>query len=171
MNQAVKIILTQMEVHPEDFEVPFVYNDHGYRNNNKWEWLTDRVVRRIERPVDSDTVDHLSFLTDEEVHLIYGKLAEIQEGVFLRTVMQTTMSKPKPEEESGYVISASQPANTPFGAAGPSPVNPVPTSTKISFDATADAYEVTYPNGFSHTFSKADLTNSGIVFHQIVEAP
>ena len=89
--------------------------------------------------------------------------------------MQTTMSKPKPEEEeSGYVTSASQTVstsqmqssqtwgtqlNTLYGAAGPSPVNPVPTSTKISFDATADAYEITYPNGFSHTISKSDVEN------------
>ena len=176
MNQGVELVLKRMESHPEEFEVPFIYNDHGYRNSNKWEWLTDRVVRRIERPADEDTVDHLSFLTDEEVHLIYGKLAEIQEGVFLRTVMQTTLNKSKPEEESEYVISASQTVstsqtqypqvwgthlNTLCGAQGPSPVNPIPTPPKITFDAAADAYEITYPNGFSHTIPKSELANLG----------
>lgn len=186
MNQAVKIILTQMEVHPEDFEVPFIYNEHGYRHNAKWEWLTDRIVRRIERPTDGDVVDHLSFLTDEEVHLIYSKLKEIQKGVFTRAVIQTTMSKPKPEEEEDtfaytsmrtpqVLASAQMPTpqtwvptpqtwgtqfNNLYGAQGPSPVNPIPTSTKISFDAAADTYEITYSNGFSHTIPKSDVEDA-----------
>jgi len=176
MNQAVKIILTQMEVHPEDFESSYIYEDGLRSNSNKWEWMLDRIVNRLERRPEDGLYTPFPFLTDEEVQLIYGKFMEIQEGVFTRTVVKTMLSKPKPEEEdtfSNVMASASQAISTTqmqnpiswgkilnnaYGAAGP--VNPIPTSPKVTFDAAADAYEITYPNGFTQGFPRKELEDA-----------
>lgn len=149
MNQAVKIILTQMEIHPEDFESSYTYEDGLRSNSNKWEWMLDRIVNRLERRPEDSPYNPFPFLTDEEVQLIYGKFMEIQEGVFTRTVMKTMLSKPKPEE-GRYVTSA--------GAA--SPVNPIPTPPKIYFDVAANVYKIAYPNGFTQSFPEKELEDS-----------
>jgi hypothetical protein len=179
MNQAVKIILTQMEIHPEDFEVSYIYEEGLLPYPKKWEWMLDRIVNRLEKRPEGGPYNPFPFITDEEAALIYGKFMEIQEGVFTRTVMKTMMSKPKPEEEEEYLSSAigvgsssqtlstaqalnpwGTQLNTLYGAQGPSPVNPIPTLPKITFDAAADAYEITYPNGFSHPISKSDVEDA-----------
>jgi hypothetical protein len=87
--------------------------------------------------------------------------------------MHTIMNKPEEEKDTAVLFGTTQTVSTTqmqnpiswgtilnnaAGAAGP--VNPIPTSPKITFDAAADAYEITYPNGFSNHVSKSDVEDT-----------
>jgi hypothetical protein len=155
MNQAVELILKRMESHPEEFEIPYIYQE-GFLASSKWGWMIDRITNRLERPHEDGRYNPLAFLTDEEAALIYGKFMEIQEGVFTRAVMHTIMDKSEEEKsEQRFLPTWNTINNTPVGAAAP-----IPTPPKVTYNLANQIYEVTYPNGFTQGFPEKELEDA-----------
>lgn len=134
MNQGVELILKRMESHPEEFEVKFVYDTSGYRQQGKWQWLIDRVAHRAEE-VERGPLEHLPFISDEEIKLIYDKLMMIQATVFIRTVMHTIMSKPEEAEYDTF-------SNTTTAIASTSPVITLPQIHQDAYKILNHSYQM-----------------------------
>ena len=95
MNQGVEILLARMESNPDEFMDMFIVGDSilSVGAGAKWEWI---ILAVLEYVVDENKKP-LTFLTEEEVHAIYGKYVSIQGNNFTKHVMKKLLDNP-PEQ-------------------------------------------------------------------------
>lgn len=108
MNKGVQILLERMESNPDEFRLNDVLTA------SKWANIIISIRARMQKmaskSTELNTVDELSFLTDEEVLVLDAKLKDIRRDAFTQDIMAKLLSD---ADDGNYHASAQYQSNTP----------------------------------------------------------
>ena len=107
MNEGIKLLLKRMESNPEEFF--YDWSEETYsQQERKWSSVISQIGERV-RHMDAEAAGEvrsihshkpLSFLSDEEVRLVYDRWAELQQDAFTHSVMRVIMEDPKKDDNT-----------------------------------------------------------------------
>lgn len=86
MNEGVEILLARMDSHPDEFD------EHG-----PWAWVFNAIDMEINARTMSTPASHtrVSFMTDEELDVLWSKFQQLQASVFTNKIMSQLLNPPE----------------------------------------------------------------------------
>ena len=108
MNKGVQILLERMESNPDEFKLNDVLSP------SKWANIIINIRARMQKmaskSTELNTIDELSFLTDEEVLALDAKLKDVRRDAFTQDIMAKLLAN---ADDGNYHASAQYQSNTP----------------------------------------------------------
>ena len=83
MNRGIKILLSRMDSHPDEFRW---FRAEGEKS--EWDWVISPLVKRKYHPTVPLSEAPYPFLSDAEVSIVVSKFFSIQEEAFNEQVMR-----------------------------------------------------------------------------------
>ena len=87
MNKGIKILLSRMDSHPDEFRWFRTSDEKG-----EWDWIIDPLVKRKYHPSVPLSEAPYPFLSDAEVSIVVSKFFAIQEDAFTEQIMRQLLA-------------------------------------------------------------------------------
>jgi len=87
MNRGLQILLERVKSNPEEFTPDIVG-----RYPDKWRSVLQLIQLRMEEPVQAGKGQHLDFLSDEEIAILWRAMQDARADQFTKQIMNTLLS-------------------------------------------------------------------------------
>ena len=92
MNRGLQILLERVKSNPEEFTPDIVG-----RYPDKWRSVLQLVQLRMEEPVQAGKGQHLDFLSDEEIAVLWRAMQDVRADQFTKQIMNTLLMDARSE--------------------------------------------------------------------------